>query len=169
MRIVHAVTNLAGEMLAECSSEAESINYETIDKLLARLVDSYENIKAAGIGIPGIVHNGVIGACDIKELSNVTLVSRLRASYDLEFTVENDMNLATYGFYKKQVYDAALLIFGAALGTVDVVVNIQAVIVEKASGKVLMIFSILGCHDAGKVRRRPGSAKIRRQKNTRLG
>jgi predicted MFS family arabinose efflux permease len=32
----------------------------------------------------------------------------------------------------------ALLIFGAAIGTVDVVVNIQAVIVEKASGRAMM-------------------------------
>lgn len=49
---------------------------------------------------------------------------------------------------------AALLIFGAALGTVDVVVNIQAVIVEKASGKVLMsgfhgLWSIGGIAGAG--------------------
>jgi MFS family permease len=33
---------------------------------------------------------------------------------------------------------SALLIFGAAIGMVDVVVNIQAVIVEKASGRAMM-------------------------------
>lgn len=51
---------------------------------------------------------------------------------------------------------AALLLFGAALGTIDVVVNIQAVIVEKAAGKALMsgfhgFWSIGGFAGAGAV------------------
>ena len=49
-----------------------------------------------------------------------------------------------------------LLIFGAAIGTVDVVVNIQAVIVEKASGKSMMsgfhgLWSVGGFVGAGGV------------------
>lgn len=36
------------------------------------------------------------------------------------------------------VFVAALFLFGAAIGTIDVTVNIQAVIVEKASGRALM-------------------------------
>ncbi|WP_371381187.1 ROK family protein [Sporomusa aerivorans] len=103
-RIIHAVTNLAGEMIEKDSTEVESINYETIDNLIAKLIGSYGNIRAVGFGIPGIVQNGVIGACDIEELSNILLVSRLKASYNVNFTVENDMNLTTYGFYKKQNY-----------------------------------------------------------------
>src|SRR5204863_6195405 len=44
---------------------------------------------------------------------------------------------------------AALLLFGAGVGTVDVVVNIQAVIVERASGRSMMsgfhgLFSVGG-------------------------
>lgn len=50
----------------------------------------------------------------------------------------------------------ALLIFGSAIGTVDVVVNIQAVIVEKASGKAMMsgfhgLWSVGGFVGAGVV------------------
>ncbi|SFM35191.1 MFS transporter [Pelosinus propionicus] len=49
-----------------------------------------------------------------------------------------------------------LLLFGAAIGTVDVVVNIQAVIVEKASGKAMMsgfhgLWSVGGFVGAGGV------------------
>lgn len=49
-----------------------------------------------------------------------------------------------------------LLIFGAAIGTIDVVVNIQAVIVEKASGRAMMsgfhgLWSIGGFIGAGAV------------------
>jgi len=50
----------------------------------------------------------------------------------------------------------ALLIFGAGIGTVDVVVNIQAVIVEKASGRAMMsgfhgLWSVGGFVGAGVV------------------
>lgn len=50
----------------------------------------------------------------------------------------------------------ALLIFGAAIGTVDVVVNIQAVVVEKASGRSMMsgfhgLWSVGGFVGAGVV------------------
>lgn len=49
-----------------------------------------------------------------------------------------------------------LLLFGAAIGTVDVVVNLQAVIVEKASGKAMMsgfhgLWSVGGFVGAGLV------------------
>ncbi len=50
----------------------------------------------------------------------------------------------------------ALFVFGAAIGTIDVAINIQAVIVEKASGRALMsgfhgFFSIGGIAGAGLV------------------
>jgi predicted MFS family arabinose efflux permease len=51
---------------------------------------------------------------------------------------------------------AALLAFGAAIGTIDCVVNIQAVIVERASGRTMMsgfhgLFSVGGIVGAGGV------------------
>jgi len=51
---------------------------------------------------------------------------------------------------------AALFAFGAAIGTIDCVVNIQAVIVERASGKTMMsgfhgLFSVGGIVGAGGV------------------
>lgn len=51
---------------------------------------------------------------------------------------------------------AALLLFGAAIGMIDVAMNVQAVIVERASGKAMMsgfhgFFSIGGIAGAGGV------------------
>ncbi|MFT8090595.1 MFS transporter, partial [Salmonella enterica subsp. enterica serovar Enteritidis] len=50
----------------------------------------------------------------------------------------------------------ALLLFGAAIGVIDVAMNIQAVIVEKASGRAMMsgfhgLFSVGGIAGAGGV------------------
>ncbi|SFM35172.1 ROK family protein [Pelosinus propionicus] len=104
-KTIHVVTNLAGEILEEISMEVEVINYEVIDSLILKLICSYENIKAIGIGVPGIIHKGEIGSCDIKELIDIPLATRLKAKYGLQITVENDMNLISYGFYKRQNYD----------------------------------------------------------------
>lgn len=104
-KIIHVITNLTGEIIEENSVEVEIINYEVIDNLIEKLIFNYENIKAIGIGIPGIVHKGVIGAGDIEELVDLPLVTMLKAKYNLEIIVENDMNLIVYGFYKKQNYD----------------------------------------------------------------
>ncbi|TGE34748.1 ROK family protein [Desulfosporosinus fructosivorans] len=106
-RTTHAVTNLTGEVIEENSAEVEIINYEVIDNLIEKLIYSYENIKAVGIGIPGIIYRGIIGAVDIKELADLPLATRLKAKYNLKVIVENDMNLIAYGFYKKQNYDEA--------------------------------------------------------------
>ncbi len=104
-KTIHVVTNLAGEIIEQNSMEVEMINYEVIDTLIGKLICSYENIKAVGIGIPGVIHRGVIGPGDIKELIDVPLATRLKAKYGLQVTVENDMNLISYGFYKRQNYD----------------------------------------------------------------
>jgi predicted NBD/HSP70 family sugar kinase len=104
-RTIHVVANLTGEIIEENSAEVEIINYEVIDNLIEKLIYNYENIKAIGIGIPGIIHRGVIGAGDIEELVDLPLAARLKAKYNLQITVENDMNLTSYGFYKKQNYD----------------------------------------------------------------
>ncbi|MGE8206980.1 ROK family protein [Heyndrickxia sp. NPDC080065] len=74
----------------------------TIDRFVEALVLNYPDIKALGIGIPGFVHQGVINVCDIAELRNVPLEAQLREKYELEVTVDNDMNLTAYGFYKNR-------------------------------------------------------------------
>lgn len=101
----HAITNLMGEIIEEQSITVDVINYEVIDHLIETLIGKYENIKAIGIGIPGIVHRGVIGDGDIKELIHVPLAAQLKAKYNVEITVENDMNLTVYGFYQQQNYE----------------------------------------------------------------
>lgn len=104
-KTIHVVTNLTGEIIEKNTAEVEIINYEVIDNLIEKLIYNYENIKAIGIGIPGIIHRGIIGAVDIEELADLPLATRLKDKYNLKVIVENDVNLIAYGFYKKQNYD----------------------------------------------------------------
>ncbi len=103
--ITYTVANMMGEIIEENSANFARINYEVIERLVGELINRYPNIKAIGIGLPGVVNRGVIDICDLKELMHVPLGIKLKEQYQLEFTIENDMNTIVYGFYKKQNYD----------------------------------------------------------------
>ncbi|BBI33601.1 ROK family protein [Cohnella abietis] len=103
--LTYTVANLLGEVVDDGFLAVELANLTAIEHLIEMLIAKYPEINAVGIGIPGLVHQGVINVCDIDELINVPLEARLKEKYELEVTVDNDMNLSVYGFYKKQNYE----------------------------------------------------------------
>lgn len=102
--IHYKVTNLIGEEIEEDVIISDQITSETIDNFIGKLTKKYTNILAIGVGVPGVVHEGIIGICDIIELTNVNLGEKLKEKYKIEVTIENDMNLTVYGIYKRQQY-----------------------------------------------------------------
>lgn len=103
--IAYVVTDLIGEIIKEDCIILEVINYEIIESVIGDLINEFDNIKAVGIGMQGVVTNGVVGVCDIEELINVPLVDNIKKKYGIEVTSNNDMNFTAYGFYMKQNYD----------------------------------------------------------------
>jgi len=91
--------NLLGETIREAVHELDRIDTEVIDQQIEALMNENRNVQAIGIGIPGVVHRGVIGVCDIPELVNQPLGPYLEDKYELSVTIENDMNMTVYGFY----------------------------------------------------------------------
>ncbi|PWW02939.1 ROK family protein [Paenibacillus cellulosilyticus] len=91
--------NLIGETLNEAVHVLERIDMDVIDQQIEILMSENSNVQAIGIGIPGIVHRGVIGVCDVPELVNQPLGPFLENKYELSITIENDMNMTVYGFY----------------------------------------------------------------------
>lgn len=103
--LTYVIANLIGEMIDEGFLEVPLADAAAMDRLIEDLIAKHPEVKALGIGIPGFVHQGVINVCDIAELLGVPLEAQLREKYELEVTVDNDMNLTVYGFYKKQNYE----------------------------------------------------------------
>ncbi|WP_238881933.1 ROK family protein [Clostridium sp. YIM B02551] len=103
--ISYVITNLLGENIEEGKIIVKSINFELIDTTIEELIMRYENIMALGIGVPGVVHDGHIGVCDISDLVNFPLGEKLKEKYQVEVIIENDMNFTAFGFYEKQEYD----------------------------------------------------------------
>ncbi|WP_240420620.1 hypothetical protein [Paenibacillus periandrae] len=71
------IANLSGETVEDGFLAVKVANVSAIEDVIELLITQHTGIKAVGIGIPGLVHQGVINVCDIAELINVPL-ARLR-------------------------------------------------------------------------------------------
>lgn len=103
--ISSCIVNLIGATVHESSVELPLIDVKTIDQFIESFINDNENVQAIGIGIPGVVHQGVIGVCDVPDLAGQELGPYLEAKYEIPITIENDMNMTVYGFYHLQDFE----------------------------------------------------------------
>jgi hypothetical protein len=104
----YAIVNLRGEVLKKNSIVANKIDYSVLERLIEEQTNRYENIKAIGIGIPGVANRRhEIEQCDMKELEGCFLQDDLASRFSMNVVVENDMNLIAYGFYQNNEYPEA--------------------------------------------------------------
>lgn len=94
------VANSFGEIISEQTSEFDSISQDNIESILDSLIQSYPNIKAITVSIPGKSYNGTVHVCDIDELVGVELEKSLSLKYDLKVSVEGLTELIALGYYK---------------------------------------------------------------------
>lgn len=103
--ITYALVNLLGEKVEEGTRSLDFIDVEIIDLLIEEFTMQFNNVKAIGIGIPGVAHQGIIGICDVAPLAGEPLGPRLEEKYNIDVIIENDMNLTVYGFYNMQNFE----------------------------------------------------------------
>ncbi|MEF2965621.1 ROK family protein [Paenibacillus sp. M1] len=103
--ISYSIVNLIGDTVKEATLELQLIDVEAIDRLIEKLLGETDNALAIGIGIPGVVHQGIIGVCDVPELAGKPLGPYLEEKYKMSVIIENDMNMTVYGFYHLQNYE----------------------------------------------------------------
>lgn len=99
------VVNLREEVIDESKEEVLVVDPEAILGIVRQWVNRYPKIQVAAIGIPGVVHKGIIDHCDFKHLANNNLLELLNQEFTIKFMLENDVNLTTLGFYNKQHLD----------------------------------------------------------------
>ncbi len=115
-------------------------------KSRADISDGALGLLLLGLGIGSIVTMPLSGACAAKfGCRRVMVVAALVVAATLPL-------LATLSSFPALL--AALMLFGAGIGAVDVAMNIQAIIVERASGRAMMsgfhgLFSLGGIAGAG--------------------
>ncbi len=99
------IVDLVGDVIREESKVLSHIDVDVLDELIEKLVSENRNVQAIGIGIPGVVHRGVIGVCDVPDLAGKPLGAYFEDKYELSVTIENDMNMTVYGFYLLQNFE----------------------------------------------------------------
>ncbi|CFQ28571.1 ROK family protein [Yersinia bercovieri] len=75
----------------------------TVDALITHIqnvADKHSNIRAVGLGLPGIVVGGSVLSCDITNLEGLAITEQLSARFGIFVQVGNDMNYTAFGFYR---------------------------------------------------------------------
>ncbi|WP_105615332.1 ROK family protein [Vallitalea okinawensis] len=106
------VSNMIGIHVYETYLELEDISIKEFDDAIHMLLKLYPNIKVLGIGIPGVVRQGIIDICDFKKLSGEPLQQHLEKKFNLQVIIENDVNSTAYGFFHRTQYtDAESMVY----------------------------------------------------------
>lgn len=98
------VANLLGEAIETVRNQTLSITVEEITASLEQVIQKYPTCTKVAIGIPGVVRDGRIEYCDAPNLAHTDLLALLRSTFDLRFSIENELTFSLLGFYNKQAY-----------------------------------------------------------------
>lgn len=97
------VTDIKGGIIYESDFKVNEISVVVLLKTASAILQDYPQICALGISFQGIVKNGKTGNWStIEELNDVDLVQEFEARFSLPTVVENDVNLAAWGYKQKQ-------------------------------------------------------------------
>ncbi|MFO6296859.1 ROK family protein [Rahnella selenatireducens] len=99
-QILWSVNSATGVSLAQGEVRFLPLSLETFYQQIAGLLADYPNIKALGIGLPGVVVKGRVATCDISAFAGVDVEQQLRERFGIYVQADNDMNYTAYGFYR---------------------------------------------------------------------
>lgn len=99
-RIAALITSATGTTLEQLDTVFQPLSLAQFFDYIGDIVSRYPNLQAMGIGLPGVIVDGVVASCDIALFNGLPLVQILREKFGLFVQVGNDMNYTAYGFYR---------------------------------------------------------------------
>ncbi|OON37972.1 transcriptional regulator [Izhakiella australiensis] len=99
--IVRALFSATGELLVEDKTDFLPLRPETFYASVASALERWPNIRAIGVGLPGVVADGAVLTCDISSFIGVEIEQRLRQQTGCYVRADNDMNFAAWGLYRR--------------------------------------------------------------------
>lgn len=93
----YVIANLLGEILDENHISLNTLTLEHLFQSITTILEKDSLVNSIGIGIPGVVDDGYIEICDIPSLIHVNLKDELNKQFDVDFTIDNDMNYTVQG------------------------------------------------------------------------
>ncbi len=70
-----------------------------MEELIISFIADDDSISAIGIGLPGVITDGIVTNCDIESLNHVPLCSKLQEKFNIPVVADNDANFMAYSIY----------------------------------------------------------------------
>lgn len=102
------VNNGIGERKEIYDIEEEEITLKVILQNTRSLLEKYENISLIGIGVPGVVYEGVCYICDARHLVGINLKREMEEQFNVKVFVEHEQQLKAYGYSRRYNLDDAI-------------------------------------------------------------
>lgn len=99
--VTYAVVNLTNEVVKEATIESNKLNLTILDKIVHQLILDYPDITVLSFGIPGVVRDGLIDDCDIKDFIQIDMKTFFEDKYSIDCLIDNDVNATTLGYYDR--------------------------------------------------------------------
>ncbi|MDN5301947.1 MAG: hypothetical protein PWQ60_1461 [Thermoanaerobacteraceae bacterium] len=122
-----AISNIIGEILEterveiDLGSKEGALN--STCNIINRLMQGRENVKAIGIGVPGVVkpQGTIYSIPNITGWEGINLKKMIQERYRIPIFIENDVNLIALGVYyrqlKKKYSNVVYVYFGKGIGS----------------------------------------------------
>jgi len=99
-RMVACVTSATGETQEKWDVHFTHLTSAQFTDAIADILARYPAVRAVGIGLPGVIADGVVLNCDIPMFIGLPLTQKLHEQFGLFVEVGNDMNYTAWGFYR---------------------------------------------------------------------
>jgi hypothetical protein len=99
-RIVVSVSSALGDVVEQWDQSFEFLTLAQFTDTIGEAIARHPAIRAMGIGLPGVVAEGEVLACDIPLFEGLKLTEQLSQQFGIFVEAANDMNYSAWGFYR---------------------------------------------------------------------
>ena len=98
--ILACIGNLYGEIIWETEKYFSKVDLTNLEAIVDLALNAYPSISILAFSLPGVEHEGVILTIDYDDLEGVLFSQHFNEKYKRPVLVENDVNVALFGYSK---------------------------------------------------------------------
>lgn len=105
--LVWSVTSATGDLRASGDQPFLPLTAETFYQLIDTLLADFHAVQTIGLGLPGVIVDGVVTSCDISLFTGMHIVQDVTVKTGCFTEAGNDINYTVWGFYRSSCADVS--------------------------------------------------------------
>lgn len=97
--IIWSCNSATGELLTQGEIPLYPMTTEAFYLSVSGLLNEHPRVQAIGIGLPGVIVEGVVVSCDISLFTDVNIKREIADKFSCFAQVDNNINFTAWGFY----------------------------------------------------------------------